>query len=193
MAYIFSHENSNDTKDREVVDALERDCADIKLSAFRCLKSEKTNEDISNKALWCIFLLWSLAFVLVVFGCYLDGKNDDYAFENGWSVVQGTSVEAVVTKSQLSASLGRYTTYRSYITIETANGEKATFSSYNTQKTPIAGLSVGDTCIACVKQYSGEAIYGEEIKDGDTAWFINDELVSIRTEEEMSELFLKDF
>lgn len=179
MNYKFSHENSNDVKDREVVDALETDCAD--------------NEYISNKEVLCFLILSSLVFALVVFACFLEGKNDDYAFENGWSVVQDTSVEGVVTNSQLSASLGRYTTYYSYITIETASGEKATFSSYNTQKTPIAGLSVGDTCIACVKQYSGDAIYGEEIKDGDTAWFINDELVSIRTEEEMSELFLKDF
>lgn len=179
MAYNFSHEKiSENTNDKE-------NASDEKLPNWAESFLGFVYSHIVSFACICM--------VLALIGCYLDGKNDDYAFENGWSVVQGTSVEAVVTKSQLSASLGKYTTYYSYVTIETANGEKATFSSYNTQKTPIAGLSVGDTCTACVKQYSGEAIYGEEIKDGDTAWFINDELVSIRTEEEMSELFLKDF
>lgn len=139
-----------------------------------------------------IFILTAIILALVPF--VIESNHDTKNFQNKWTVIN--EEQAVVTASQIEKS-GRYPIYTAYLTIQTDSGKTGTFaseivSSYEeSEREPIAGLSVGDSCKIYKKQYTGKG--GYNLKEGDTAWFINDEIVFAMTEEEMADKYLKDF
>lgn len=147
----------------------------------------------------CVFSGLTLLALLLSLCFVLSGKTDKKAFQTSWSVVEGSSKEATVVKSQLGmephyymSTRGRpavYYEYTSYITIKTEDGKAGTFMG--DQENPIAGLSIGNDCTLCIKQYSGDDMYG--VTDGDTAYFINDVMVYYCAEEDLSKAFLRDF
>lgn len=111
-----------------------------------------------------------------------------------WKVL--SEQEATVVSVQVGKDRGWHITeYTLYITIQTANGEKATFSGFTDTKKPSTKLSVGDACVLYKKQYSGEPLSWAvmNLEKGDTAWFIDDEIAFYKTEKEMSEKYLKDY
>ena len=146
-----------------------------------------------------VLIVICVLFGLTLLALFFSGKADKEAYLTSWSVVEGSSEKATVVKSQLGmerhhANHGKggaytYYEYTSYITIETEDGKAGTFM--RGQEDPIAELSVGDDCTICIKQYSGDDMFG--VTDGDTAYFINDVMVYYCTEEDLSKAFLKDF
>ena len=111
-------------------------------------------------------------------------ENNERNFQNNWTVL--SEQKATVVSTQFVAkphnSYGKYTPY---VTILTDSGDTLTFSGYAIQSDdkPIAGLTAGDACTIYKKQYHG-ATYKSYfptnmivIEDGETAWFINDDLV----------------
>lgn len=141
----------------------------------------------------CVLSGLTLLALLSSLALFLSGKGDKKAFQTSWSVVEGSSKEATVIKSQFGVrpyhknspdSRTGYAEWFSCIVVETENGETGTFICE--QEDPIAGLSVGDNCTICIKQRSSLA-------NSDTAYFINDVMVYYCTEEDLSKAFLKDF
>ena len=114
----------------------------------------------------------------------IGAENDERNFQNNWTVL--SEQKATVVSTQFVAkphdSCGKYTPY---VTILTESGDTVTFSGYATQSDdePIAGLSAGDACTIYKKQYHGVTYKSYipanmiVIEDGETAWFINDDIV----------------
>jgi hypothetical protein len=163
---------------------------------------EEKAERIRKENTFCKFgmIFICIVVVLMFVSAFFLRKNNEYNFENNWTVVEGTEEKATVIASQLEMTKGgRYRHYIAYLTIKTSDGKTGTFASeeYDMESDckPIAGLNVGDSCMICMKRYSGEMcqFHWLEIEDGDTAWFINDEIVFYQSEEEMAGKYLKDF
>lgn len=140
-----------------------------------------------------------LVFIGVLWAVHSEGEQDKERFENNWTVVSGSLRECTVTASQL-AHEGAYRTscYMPVITVQTADGDTAIFYGEEGRK-PVAGLSVGDSCTVCIKEYHSHDKHAVnqyhclDLKDGDTAWFINDTIVFRLTKDESENLFMKSF
>ena len=140
-----------------------------------------------------------LALIGVLWAVHFEGEQDKERFENNWTVVSDSVRECTVTASQLAQDArGRYETYAPVITVQTADGDAAIFCGVEGRK-PVAGLSVGDSCTVCIKEYHSHDKHAVnqyqclDLKDGDTAWFINDTIVFRLTKEESENLFMKSF
>ena len=132
---------------------------------------------------------FGLLTLFIVLGLFLFALSGNAAH---WSEVEGSSEKAIVTKSQFgirpyhSNSAGGRTNsveWLSCIEVKTENGETDMFICR--QEDPIAGLSVGDDCTICIKQYG--------LINKETSYFVNDVMVNHCTEDDLSKAFLKDF
>lgn len=140
-------------------------------------------------------------FVLIGIPISMNYEREQYQklFENNWTVVSESLRECTVTASQLGID-GAYKTSRCIpvVTVQTEDGDTAIFYGEDGRE-PVAGLSVGDSCTVCIKKYHPHdnditiKYHGSPLKDGDTAWFINDTIVFRHTKEESENLFMKDF
>lgn len=140
-----------------------------------------------------------LALISIPLDMHFEEKQYKEQFENNWTVVSDSLRECTVTASQLAQEAGfRTEYYMPVITVQTADGDTAIFYGEEGRE-PVAGLSVGDSCTVCIKEYHSHdkdiimKYHGSTLKDGDTAWFINDTIVFRHTKEESENLFMKSF
>ena len=167
---------------------------------------ETEAERIRKEKTYCkiVIIFFCIVVILSLVSAFFQGEKNINNFKNNWTIVEGTEEKATVIASQIEQRTknSRYNSrsYIVYLTIKTSNGKTGTFLSSEIYRTesqckPIAGLNVGDSCTICIKRYSGETCqyHWLELEDGDTAYFINDEIAFYQSEEEMTDKFLKDF
>lgn len=161
-----------------------------------------TNEQTTSRKekAWerCLLVFIMIVVPIGFVAIFLSAWNMEYDFQNNWKVVENTTENANITNIQVGTNnTGKYSSQTIYITIETVSGKTGTFALGENHSLPDA-ISIGGACTVCVKQFSCDKntinyYDGLELKDGDTAWFINDEIVFYQSDEEVSAKHLWNF